>query len=76
MRMPFWVRFVPSLPRYRLLDLPLRNLAFFLQTVRNHDSGIAVEEVQNPVVHAGDARAELVYSIAQIVGLRPAQFVP
>ena len=70
------IRFKPFLALNGAVDFLRWNGALFYNSVSHNRRHRTVEEIENPVMDALQARAEFVDSIPQQVRLRPPQFMP
>src|ERR1035437_3578321 len=70
------IRFKPFLTLSGAVDFLRWNGALFYDSVSHNRRHRTVEEIENPVMDALQARAEFVDSIPQQVRLRPPQFMP
>lgn len=57
------------------VDGGFRNLRFFREGVCQQRNGLAMEKIQDQVVHATIPRTEFVDAVAEDVGSRPTQFM-
>jgi len=62
-------------PFHGNINLLSRHDPLFDEAVRNNRRQVAMEEVENAVVHSANAGTELVDTVAKIIGLRPAELV-
>ena len=68
-----WIVFKASHPSNGAIDLLRRDDPLFDQTMRNDRRDPAVKEVQDSMVHALQANAQLVYSIPKVIRLGPTE---
>ena len=62
-------------PSYGQIDFLWRYDPLFGQSVRHDNNVTAGKEIQHTIVPAAEANAQLIDTIAQIIGLRPPQLV-